>query len=114
MYDLSTTVVVSRRDNFTVSRADALDAANALQVSDAFPNPATDAVQFEINSPRRQEATVEICNNVGYVVRNTTVQLNSGENDLRLGLEGLSPQLYYMTLRTNGEAYSRPFLKMQR
>ena len=79
-----------------------------------YPNPATDVVHLNMNSLVPQTATVEICTNVGHVIRKAEVQLNVGENTLDLDVQALPTQLYYITLRTNDGAMSTKFLKIKR
>ncbi|WP_267298180.1 glycosyl hydrolase family 28-related protein [Parachryseolinea silvisoli] len=65
-----------------------------------YPNPASGNVSVRYNLDRTQEVSAEVLTMVGNTVETTRFQSNAGENLVSLPLEGFSPGVYFLRLRS--------------
>jgi hypothetical protein len=77
-----------------------------------FPNPASGSISLSYRVNRTQEVFADVFNMGGVVVRTKAFQSNAGENLVSLSLEGFSPGVYFLRLRTT-EGTQRKKLVMQ-
>jgi uncharacterized protein YjdB len=65
-----------------------------------YPNPATGDVSVRYKLDKTQEISTEVLTMVGSTVKTTTFQSIAGENQVSLPLDGFSPGIYFVRLRT--------------
>ncbi len=77
---------------------------NNIKVSEAYPNPATNFVDFDYSLPHEvKNASVKIMNILGSVVKEQQFTDNSGK--LRINVSDINGGVYFYTLVVNGEIY---------
>ena len=87
--------------------------ADALSITSMYPNPAKGHVNMVIESPVAERITLVVTDLSGEVVMQQAAQVNTGENQLRLGVSGLAAGSYFIkTICANGcEAQVQKFVK---
>ncbi len=79
------------------------DENNMIVGVNAYPNPTSGNVSFEINLAEKSTVNVQVLNNLGQVVvNNTTSELSAGASTLDLSLEGLNNGIYYAHIHVAG------------
>lgn len=77
---------------------------NNIKVSEAYPNPATNFVEFDYSLPHEVEtASIKIMNILGSVVKEQQFTDNSGK--LRINVSDINSGVYFYTLVVNDEIY---------
>lgn len=65
-----------------------------------FPNPASGNISLSYWLDKTQDVSAEVFNMAGVIVRTTTIPSHAGENLVSFSLEGFSPGVYFLRLRT--------------
>jgi len=78
-----------------------------LQVSNVFPNPATDAAQINVTVPQDEQLTLELFDNTGKLLRTQQQQVGAGVQTLELDVDGLAAGLHVVKLQTNRKSVYR-------
>lgn len=71
-------------------------------ITNLFPNPASEAITLELYSDRTEQSLVEIYNLVGQRVFADNLQLNAGENSIRVNVSSLQNGMYYLRTTLGG------------
>lgn len=66
-----------------------------------YPNPANDQLNVRVNADGQQTGKISVMNNLGQVMVEKTVALNSGVNVVKLDLNGYSTGVYSVIVTTN-------------
>ncbi len=76
-----------------------------------FPNPVKTVVKMQLNSTYKEEADVFILGSDGRRVKNATVGLKKGLNDITIPVMDLAPGSYVIRFASNQQLISSKFIK---
>lgn len=79
----------------------------------AYPNPATNDIQFKLSLPTEDAVTLQILDINGKIVAQpfTVFSTSAGESQLNYNVEGLNPGMYFYTLKSDTQYLSGKFIK---
>ncbi len=81
---------------------------SGVQISEGFPNPATDAVSFEISLQKAAPVTYTVHSLLGQQVEKRYLGfLSTGTSRLQLSLGHLNPGLYFVEFRIGSQSVSK-------
>lgn len=85
------------------------DPVNEVKV---FPSPARDVLNIAFNSKSNHRAQLQIIDNVGKIVYQSQVEIQKGSNTLNtdIGKMQLTPGLFLLRLKSQGEILTRKFI----
>jgi hypothetical protein len=75
------------------------------------PNPATDAVWIEFTGQEEESAALKVVNTTGICMIEHKVPIENGLNSIKLGLESLSPGVYFIQLLKKSNSSTAKFVK---
>jgi hypothetical protein len=75
--------------------------ANATTALSLFPNPANESVYVTCLANKEEKGLIEILNQSGIVVSRVAETFVSGQNNIRIELQGLAPGVYYLRCTTD-------------
>jgi len=84
---------------------------NKMEVISIFPNPATDNIRYELNSPKDALVRVEVLNGIGEQVLIENIEATSGSNSKMLNVTNLSQGVYILKISTRDEVVIKKFIK---
>ena len=73
-----------------------------------YPNPATDLITVELSSEFLEKATIQVLNLLGQVVYSENKEISART---LLNISELKPGVYFLKLQSEGEVYSKKFIK---
>jgi hypothetical protein len=87
---------------------------NAAPKMSVYPNPAVSTLNYTLNSAAPQQVIVQVYNMAGVALFTTEQQLNAGNNQQTVALNGLKNGNYILriTNRAGNSQYVQPFVKM--
>ena len=97
-------------NDMTISIKDIKKANNAVVVS---PNPFATSTNISVSLAKAEKISVEVVNSLGAVVYSTTVNGNSGKNNITVNASNLSSGVYFYNV-TAGETVSTGKLVIQK
>lgn len=95
----------------TFSRVVAIRNNNASLELQLFPNPATDVLQVQVPSTRREEASLLITDAAGKILLRKAIQISEGHNSISLPVAQLPKGLYFITVDNKEEKQTKSFIK---
>ncbi|MES2798954.1 MAG: T9SS type A sorting domain-containing protein [Bacteroidota bacterium] len=72
-----------------------------MLVSDLFPNPANESVNFTVDSPRNGTVVSEMYDLSGRLILSNTFQVHKGSNSFNIKLDGLAHGVYTVVLKSD-------------
>lgn len=78
------------------------EVVNPMTSVRAYPNPATDVMNLEINAAMASEMTINIYNITGQNVMNKTVNVTTGVNNTQINVNELGSGVYFCSVNANG------------
>jgi hypothetical protein len=69
------------------------------EVSDLFPNPANNSVNFDLSAPEPGNVSVEIYDNAGRLIQSTVYTAHPGSNNFQLDISQLAHGVYSTVIR---------------
>ncbi|MEQ1678237.1 MAG: LamG-like jellyroll fold domain-containing protein, partial [Chitinophagaceae bacterium] len=96
---------------FTMSRVIAVKNGSNLVTMELFPNPASDVLQVQLPSAKKETVTLSITDGMGRNIYTRSVQLNEGNNAVSIPVLQLTRGMYYLVLDNKEGRQSRSFVK---
>jgi hypothetical protein len=75
-----------------------------VRITSIRPNPASGAVTLSVQAVTGDAAEIELVNALGAVVKTSTQMLRAGANEIELPTESLANGVYYVRVRSGGNA----------
>ncbi|NOT50313.1 MAG: T9SS type A sorting domain-containing protein [Chitinophagaceae bacterium] len=97
---------------FTYSPVIAVKNNSSLLTLDLFPNPASDVLQVQIPSERKEATKINIIDATGKQIHVQSIQLNEGTNAISIPVNHLLKGTYYLVVESEDGRQSRSFIKM--
>lgn len=90
----------------------AISSINKEEILGLFPNPTKSIINLTYENEYNKYADIEMYNSVGRLVYSQNTELYSGKNIIKINLEQLTPDLYFVLFKTdNGNIIKRKFIK---
>jgi hypothetical protein len=83
-------------DEFNAKLNQAKEPGLSSSLPSLFPNPSIQSSTLSLFSPIRRDATIEVRNGVGVVVKTILVQINEGNNEINIQTTDLEDGLYLL------------------
>jgi hypothetical protein len=96
---------------FTYSRVIVVKNDNSLVALQLFPNPATDVLQVQIPSQKKETVSIFITSADGKAVYKTTMQLMEGNNAISIPVQQYPPGAYYLVVEDSNGKKTNSFIK---
>ena len=76
-----------------------------------YPNPVEDNITLEFSHTVNTKANIIIYNEVGKIVRSYVDNLRSGNNKFSYNIRSLKSGIYFISVETNEETFTKQFIK---
>jgi Concanavalin A-like lectin/glucanases superfamily/Secretion system C-terminal sorting domain len=103
--------LVDADDAFTYSRVIVVKNDNSLMTLQLFPNPATDVLQVQIPSPKKETVSLFITGADGKIIYKTTMQLMQGNNAVSIPVQQYPSGSYYFVVEDSQGKKTKSFIK---
>ncbi len=96
---------------FSMSRVIAVKNGSNLVTMELFPNPASDVLQIQLPSVKKETVTLSITDGMGRTIYRRSLQLNEGNNAVSIPVLQLTRGLYFLVLDNKEGRQSASFVK---
>jgi hypothetical protein len=101
-------------NKFSYSRVVAVTSTSGIKdLLQLFPNPVTDVLQLQLQSDKKETATLSITTIAGQVILQRELQLAEGSNAFSIPVKSFQSGHYYVTIHTSSGRQTLPFIKNQ-
>ena len=91
--------------------------SSLVLISDAgevYPNPITDHARISLNMSEAAVVELHIFNQIGQLVSSKAVNLDRGQHDIELNLDGVQQGIHMLRISTNnGDLVSKRFIRIK-
>jgi hypothetical protein len=98
-------------DNFTTGQGVGIAENSFSQNINLFPNPANESTTIHLNSEKAFNASVNIYNSIGSLVRSEVIEIKQGENNYPINISNLNNGLYFVELYGDNKKQNIKFIK---
>jgi PKD repeat protein len=100
------------QDNFVSGNINAISENEFIEgVSDIFPNPVVDKIQFSVNFSETTDLVLTLFNSNGQLVNVYNINSYPGENNIELDITNLTSGIYLLKITDKSNQVVRRFLK---
>jgi hypothetical protein len=88
-----------------------VNAGTSIEVSECYPNPASDNTMIQVTLDMDNEVSLHIVNVMGQLVKEfAATTMRAGKNPISLNVSDLTPGIYYCTVETGQQKITRKFI----